>query len=65
MLPATCCLALFAILVTISQHGAPANAPRPLAQRFMLLALGHPGSVSLSQYAGRPVLIRFFSSTGV
>ena len=64
ILAATCCLALFAVLLTISPHGSAPTAP-PVAKHFTLPALGHPGSsVSLNQYAGRPVAVKnFFSST--
>jgi cytochrome c biogenesis protein CcmG/thiol:disulfide interchange protein DsbE len=59
------CFVLVAILLTISPHGrALAAAPPRIAEHFTLPALGHPGrSASLSQYAGRPVLVNFFSST--
>ena len=44
---------------------APGHAARalPLAKNFTLPALGHPGqSVSLAQFADRPVIVNFFAS---
>jgi cytochrome c biogenesis protein CcmG, thiol:disulfide interchange protein DsbE len=59
------CLALLGVLSVVlaprgSSAGTPAQTP---AARFTLPALGRPGhEVSLSQFAGRPVLINFFAS---
>jgi cytochrome c biogenesis protein CcmG/thiol:disulfide interchange protein DsbE len=51
------------IAVTGAAAGKPKAAPQPLAKNFTLTELGVPGhSVSLSQYAGRPVIINFFAS---
>ena len=44
--------------------GRPAKAAAPLARPFSLAELGKPGrTVSLSAYAGRPLVINFFAST--
>ncbi|HEY2575583.1 MAG TPA: TlpA disulfide reductase family protein [Streptosporangiaceae bacterium] len=60
-------LALLGVLsAVLAPSGSPAGAgasPGVAANRFTLPALGHQGhEVSLSQFAGRPVLINFFSS---
>jgi thiol-disulfide isomerase/thioredoxin len=61
------CLALLGVLsVVLAPSGSTAGAgasPGIAASRFTLPALGDPGhEVSLSQFAGRPVLINFFAS---
>jgi cytochrome c biogenesis protein CcmG, thiol:disulfide interchange protein DsbE len=44
--------------------GSQAKASPPLARPFSLAELGSPGrTISLSAYAGRPLLINFFAST--
>jgi cytochrome c biogenesis protein CcmG, thiol:disulfide interchange protein DsbE len=51
-------------VVSLAEHGASA-APRilPVARNFTLSELGHPGrKLSLSAFAGRPVIINFFAS---
>jgi cytochrome c biogenesis protein CcmG, thiol:disulfide interchange protein DsbE len=60
-------LALLGVLsVVLAPGGSSAGtgvSPGTAASRFTLPALGHSGhQVSLSQYAGRPVLINFFAS---
>src|SRR5260370_5920932 len=60
----TCCLVALALILSVGSGGASSRAAsaQPAAQQFTLHALGHPGLVSLSQYAGRPVLVNFFAS---
>jgi thiol-disulfide isomerase/thioredoxin len=61
----TCCLAALILIATIASAGGSsraASAARPAAKPFTLRALGRPGSLSLSQYAGRPVVVNFFAS---
>ena len=44
--------------------GHSGKTPTPLAKPFSLAELGSPGrTVSLSAYAGRPLVINFFAST--
>jgi len=45
-----------------SGSGPPAPAADPAAASFNLAALGHSGQVSLSAYAGRPLIVNFFAS---
>jgi cytochrome c biogenesis protein CcmG, thiol:disulfide interchange protein DsbE len=61
----TCCLVALIVIVSIGPGGGSsraASAAQPAAKPFTLHALGRPGSVSLSQYAGRPVVVNFFAS---
>jgi thiol-disulfide isomerase/thioredoxin len=61
----TCCLAALILIVSIGSAGGSSrevSAAQPAARPFTLHALGHRGSVSLSQYAGRPVVVNFFAS---
>jgi cytochrome c biogenesis protein CcmG, thiol:disulfide interchange protein DsbE len=60
----TCGLAVFALILGIGSGGGSSRAAsvQPAAKAFTLHALGHPGLVSLSQYAGRPVIVNFFAS---
>jgi cytochrome c biogenesis protein CcmG, thiol:disulfide interchange protein DsbE len=60
----TCCFVVLALILTIgsADGSSTAASARPVAKQFSLRALGHPGTVSLSQYAGRPVLVNFFAS---
>ena len=55
---------LVAIALITSGSGAPAGAvPDPAAPSFSLPVLGHSGQqVSLSEYAGRPLIVNFFAS---
>jgi cytochrome c biogenesis protein CcmG, thiol:disulfide interchange protein DsbE len=62
----TCCFLVFALIIAngalSGSSAAPRHGPPPLAHPFSLHALGSSGQVSLSQYAGRPVMINFFAS---
>ncbi len=53
-------VALLAIGAT--SGGAAKHAPPPRASAFTLPALGHPGQISLAQYAGHPLILNFFAS---
>jgi len=55
---------LVAIALVASGSGAPAGAaPDPAAPAFSLPVLGQSGQkVSLSDYAGRPLIVNFFAS---
>jgi cytochrome c biogenesis protein CcmG, thiol:disulfide interchange protein DsbE len=56
-------VAVVIIAVTGAAAGKPKPAAAPLAKNFTLTELGDPGhTVSLTQYAGRPVIINFFAS---
>jgi cytochrome c biogenesis protein CcmG/thiol:disulfide interchange protein DsbE len=56
-------LAVVIIAVTGLASGKPKAAPPPQAKNFTLAELGEPGhTVSLSQYAGQPVIVNFFAS---
>lgn len=59
-----CFFAVVALILAIGSNGGSSQAAsaKPAAKPFTLHALGHPGLVSLSQYAGRPVLVNFFAS---
>ena len=50
--------------VSLAEHGASAaSRTLPAAKSFTLSELGHPGrKLSLSAYAGRPVIVNFFAS---
>jgi len=51
------------IAVTLATSGSAAPPSYPAAAGFTLTALGKPGQqVSLSQYAGKPVIINFWAS---
>jgi cytochrome c biogenesis protein CcmG/thiol:disulfide interchange protein DsbE len=60
----TCCLVALALILAAGSGGgsSQASAGQPAAKQFTLHALGRPGVVSLSQYAGRPVIVNFFAS---
>jgi cytochrome c biogenesis protein CcmG/thiol:disulfide interchange protein DsbE len=59
-------VALFAaavIVVSVATSGSAAPENHPAAAGFTLTALGQPGKhVSLSQYAGKPVIVNFWAS---
>lgn len=58
-------LALVVALLAIgaTSGGAAKHAPPPRASAFTLSELGHPGQhISLSQYAGHPLILNFFAS---
>jgi cytochrome c biogenesis protein CcmG/thiol:disulfide interchange protein DsbE len=58
-------LVFVAALIAVSLATGSTAAPRtyPAAASFSLTALGEPGAkVSLSQYAGKPVIINFWAS---
>ena len=61
-----CAVALVAVIVgVVAAGGRPARSapPPPPAKAFSLARLGQPGAtVSLADYAGRPVVINFFAS---
>ena len=60
----TCCLVALALILALGSGGGSSQAASalPVAKEFTLPALGHPGRVALSQYAGRPVIVNFFAS---
>jgi cytochrome c biogenesis protein CcmG/thiol:disulfide interchange protein DsbE len=52
-----------ALVLTLAGGQAKKNGPPPLAKSFSLAQLGRPGSkVTLTSYAGKPVIINFFAS---
>src|SRR5579862_586379 len=53
---------LIGIALAGSGSGPSAPAAEPAAASFNLAALGHSGQVSLSAYAGRPLIVNFFAS---
>ena len=53
---------LIGIALAGSGSGGSAQAADPVAPSFRLPALGHSGQVSLSAYAGRPLIVNFFAS---
>jgi cytochrome c biogenesis protein CcmG, thiol:disulfide interchange protein DsbE len=56
-------VAVVIVAATGAASGKPKAAPLPLAKNFTLSELGDPGhTVSLAQYAGRPVIVNFFAS---
>jgi cytochrome c biogenesis protein CcmG, thiol:disulfide interchange protein DsbE len=61
---AVCVVAsLVAIALAASGSGGPAGAADPAAPAFSLPVLDHSGQqVSLSDYAGRPLIVNFFAS---
>ena len=55
-------LAIIAVLAGGRPSGSSASPP-PAARDFTLPELGHPGAkVSLTRYAGRPLIVNFFAS---
>src|SRR5260370_28210989 len=60
----TCCRVALALILAVGSGGGSSQAAsaQRAAKQFTLHDLGHPGLVSLSQYAGRPVLVNFFAS---
>lgn len=51
------------LVAATSGTGAPPSQPPPQAAGFTVAVLGQTGQhISLSQYAGRPVVINFFAS---
>jgi cytochrome c biogenesis protein CcmG/thiol:disulfide interchange protein DsbE len=55
-------------VLTVAATGSSQAGPRPLrrAKSFTLPELGHPGrQVSLTAFAGQPVIVNFFQSTCV
>jgi thiol-disulfide isomerase/thioredoxin len=59
----TCCLVALALILAFGSGGGSSQASaQPVARKFTLPALGHPGVVSLRHYAGRPVIVNFFAS---
>jgi cytochrome c biogenesis protein CcmG, thiol:disulfide interchange protein DsbE len=58
-------IAVFAaaiIAVSLATSSAAAPPPAPVAPAFSVAALGGPGSVSLGQYKGKPVIVNFWAS---
>ena len=58
-------IAVFAaaiIAVSLLTSSSAAAPPAPAAPGFTVAALGRPGSVSLSQYQGKPVIVNFWAS---
>jgi cytochrome c biogenesis protein CcmG/thiol:disulfide interchange protein DsbE len=54
---------IVALALAGSALGTGAAAPPPRAKDFSIPVLGHPGQrLSLSAYAGRPVIVNFFAS---
>lgn len=50
-------------LGSVSRGTAAPHSPPPTAGNFALPLLGHPGQrISLSAYAGKPVIVNFFAS---
>ncbi|HEY3904697.1 MAG TPA: TlpA disulfide reductase family protein [Streptosporangiaceae bacterium] len=59
---ASALLAVLAVVVLTSGTSSGSGQPQP-AQPFSLGELGHPSTqISLSGYAGRPVIVNFFAS---
>jgi cytochrome c biogenesis protein CcmG, thiol:disulfide interchange protein DsbE len=52
--------AIIAVGLATSSSAAP--PPAPVAPGFTVAALGGPGSVSLTQYRGKPVIVNFWAS---
>src|SRR5580693_7324898 len=50
------------IAVSLATSSAAAPPPAPVAPGFTVSALGAPGSVSLGQYRGKPVVVNFWAS---
>jgi cytochrome c biogenesis protein CcmG, thiol:disulfide interchange protein DsbE len=52
------------LMATVAASGSPGRSgPLPRAKPFSLAALGHAGQrVSLTGYAGQPVIVNFFAS---
>ena len=58
-------IAVFAaaiIAVSLLTSSSAAAPPAPVAPGFTVAALGGTGSVSLSQYQGKPVIVNFWAS---
>ena len=56
-------LAVIASLIAIALAAGPSGpAPDPAAPAFSLPALGQSGQISLSDYAGKPLIVNFFAS---
>jgi thiol-disulfide isomerase/thioredoxin len=50
------------IAVSLATSSSAALPAAPVAPGFSVAALGAPGKVSLSQYAGKPVIVNFWAS---
>ena len=50
------------IAVSLTTSSSVAAPPAPVAPGFTVAALGAPGSVSLTQYRGKPVIVNFWAS---
>jgi cytochrome c biogenesis protein CcmG/thiol:disulfide interchange protein DsbE len=50
------------IAVSLATSSSAAAPPAPVAPTFTVAALGAPGSVSLGQYRGKPVIVNFWAS---
>jgi cytochrome c biogenesis protein CcmG/thiol:disulfide interchange protein DsbE len=50
------------IAVSLATSSAAVPPPAPVAPAFSVAALGRPGSVSLSQYRGKPLVVNFWAS---
>ena len=58
-------IAVFAaaiVAVSLATSSSAAPPPAPVAPAFTVAALGAPGSVSLSQYRGKPVVVNFWAT---
>jgi thiol-disulfide isomerase/thioredoxin len=58
-------IAVFAaaiIAVSLATSSSSAAPPAPVAPGFTVAALGGPGSVSLTQYRGKPLVVNFWAS---
>ena len=57
-------LAVIASLIAVGlvTAGPSGPAPDPAAPAFSLPVLGQPGQISLSDYAGKPLIVNFFAS---
>jgi cytochrome c biogenesis protein CcmG, thiol:disulfide interchange protein DsbE len=56
-------LAVIASLIAIALAAGPSgSAPDPAAPAFSLPVLGQSGQISLSDYAGKPLIVNFFAS---
>jgi cytochrome c biogenesis protein CcmG, thiol:disulfide interchange protein DsbE len=57
------CVAASLVAVAVVASGSAGTAPAPAAPAFSLPVLGHSGQkVTLSDYAGRPLIVNFFAS---
>jgi cytochrome c biogenesis protein CcmG, thiol:disulfide interchange protein DsbE len=50
------------IAVSLATSSSAAPPPAPTAPAFTVAALGAPGSVSLGQYRGKPIVVNFWAS---